>query len=120
MRRLPMFWQIFLAYGLVVGPSLGLLGSTVVAWVQQQMLSQVERELRATAVLLTETVRGRNPGEEQARLTALRSQLGVRITLLAADGRVLVETDRDNPGEIENHANRPEIEAARSTGCGRA
>jgi two-component system phosphate regulon sensor histidine kinase PhoR len=115
-----MFWQIFLAYGLVVVPSLGLLGSTVVAWVQQEMLAQVERELRATAVLLTETARGRNPDIEQARLTALRAQLGVRITLLAADGRVLVETDRDNPAEIENHANRPEIEAARTTGFGRA
>jgi two-component system phosphate regulon sensor histidine kinase PhoR len=115
-----MFWQIFLAYGLLVVPSLGLVGSTVVAWVEQQMLQQVERELRATALLLTETVRGRNPEDEQPRLTALREQLGVRITLLAADGRVLVETDRENPSEIENHLHRPEIEAASQNGTGQA
>jgi two-component system phosphate regulon sensor histidine kinase PhoR len=115
-----MFWKIFLPYCLLVVPSLGLVGSTIVAWVEQQMLQQVERELRATAVLLTETVRGRNPEDEQARLSALREQLGVRITLLAADGRVLVETDRDNPSDIENHLHRPEIEAASKTGSGRA
>lgn len=115
-----MFWQIFLAYGLLVVPALGLVGSTVVAWVERQMLQQVERELRSTAVLLTETVRGRNPEDEQARLNALRHQLGVRITLLGADGRVLSETERDNASEIENHAQRPEIEAARDTGTGRA
>jgi two-component system phosphate regulon sensor histidine kinase PhoR len=31
-----------------------------------------------------------------------------------------VETDRDNPTEVENHAHRPEIEAARNAGTGQA
>src|SRR5206468_3631138 len=52
MRRLPIFWQIFLAYGVLIVPSLGVLGSTVVAWVEQQMLQQVEQELRTTAILI--------------------------------------------------------------------
>jgi two-component system phosphate regulon sensor histidine kinase PhoR len=120
MRRFPIFWRIFLAYSVLVVPSLGLLGSTVVAWVEQQMLRQVEQELRATAVLLQETVRGRKPEEEQQRLSALRDQLGVRITLLAVDGRVLVETDREDPSILENHAHRPEIMAAQAVGHGRA
>src|SRR5689334_17044277 len=108
MRRLPMLWQIFMSYGLLIVPSLALFGSTVVAWLEEEMLRQVERELGRTAVLLQETVRGRNPADEQTRLTALRDELGVRITLLDGNGRVLVETDK-GPHELENHANRPEI-----------
>src|SRR5689334_6537110 len=117
MRRLPLLWQIFVTYGLLVVPSLALFGSTVVAWVEEEMLRNVERELGATAALLQETVRGRNPAEEQPRLTALRDELGVRITLLAGDGRVLVDTDKD-PDVMDNHAGRLEIEAARTSGTG--
>ncbi len=115
-----MFWQIFLAYGLLVVPSLGLLGSAVVAWIEQAMLEQVGQELRSTAVLLQETVRDHRPADEQPRLAALREQLGVRITLIAADGTVLVETDKEDPGALENHGRRPEIVAARADGVGRA
>ncbi len=114
-----MFWQIFLTHGLLIVPSLVLVGSTVVAWVEEAMLRQVERELSDTAVLLEETVRDRNPQDEQRRLAALRAELGVRITLLAGDGRVLVETDKE-PQALENHASRPEIVAARESGTGRA
>src|SRR4051794_11810583 len=93
MRRLPMFWQIFLVYAMLVVPALGLLGSTVVAWVEQEMLLQVEYELRNATALLQEAVRIQEPPQAQARLTRLRERLGLRITLLAADGSVLVETD---------------------------
>jgi two-component system phosphate regulon sensor histidine kinase PhoR len=120
MRRLPIFWQIFLSYSLLLVPALGLVGSTVVTWVEQEMLRQVERELRATAVLVQETVRGRPLKEEQARLSALREQLGVRITLIDRKGCVLVDTENPHPEEMENHLKRPEIEAASSAGVGRA
>jgi two-component system phosphate regulon sensor histidine kinase PhoR len=100
-------------------PALGLLGSIVVKCVEQEMLRQVEQELRGYAMVLQAAVRGRPAGEEQTRLSELRQQLGVRITLLAADGEVLVETDTDPQG-LTNHADRPEIEAARANGVGRA
>src|SRR6516164_5810155 len=89
MRRLPMFWQMFLAYAALVVTSLGLLGSAVVIWVEQRMLQQVEQELLATAVLLRETVHGRPI--EGGRLMVLRDQLSSHITLLGSDGRVLLD-----------------------------
>src|SRR5579859_4068393 len=112
MRRLPMFWQIFVTYGLLVAPALALLGSMAVAWGEDLMLREVESDLHERTALLEETVRGRSPEETQPRVAGRRKELGVRITLMDADGRVLVETDKD-PHELENHAHRPEIEAAR-------
>ena len=45
--------------------------------------------------------------------------IGGRITVVAADGTVLGDSHADS-SSIENHANRPEVAAARRTGAGRA
>jgi two-component system phosphate regulon sensor histidine kinase PhoR len=113
-----MFWQMFLAYAALVVTSLGLLGSAVVIWVEQRMLQQVEQELLATAVLLRETVHGRPI--EGGRLMVLRDQLSSHITLLGSDGRVLLDTDENNPNKLENQAHRPEVESALAAGIGHA
>ncbi|MDR2742839.1 MAG: PAS domain-containing protein [Treponema sp.] len=42
---------------------------------------------------------------------------GIRITLIASDGRVLYDTAVD-PGRLPNHLDRPEIRAAFNTGSG--
>jgi two-component system, OmpR family, phosphate regulon sensor histidine kinase PhoR len=47
------------------------------------------------------------------------AQSGIRTTLIAADGKVLVDSDRD-PAHMENHHERPEIKDAYSSGEGRA
>lgn len=44
---------------------------------------------------------------------------GARITVVADDGRVLADSSED-PGRMENHANRPEIQAAFASERGRA
>lgn len=44
---------------------------------------------------------------------------GVRMTVVASDGRVLADSAHD-PATMENHANRPEIQQAFATGQGRA
>src|SRR5207253_1582352 len=46
-------------------------------------------------------------------------ELGVRLTVIAADGRVLGESTRSSES-LENHADRPEVRAALATGQGRA
>jgi two-component system, OmpR family, phosphate regulon sensor histidine kinase PhoR len=45
------------------------------------------------------------------------SQGGIRVTLVSADGKVLTDSDED-PVKMENHRNRPEIQAALSEGSG--
>ncbi len=50
------------------------------------------------------------------------SALGVRVTIIAQDGRVLADSAvaPDRLGELENHLERPEIASARIGGAGRA
>lgn len=60
--------------------------------------------------------------EEQASLkewlsTAVSS--GARVTLIGADGRVLVDSQSD-PSTMENHGDRPEVREAFATGEGRS
>jgi two-component system, OmpR family, phosphate regulon sensor histidine kinase PhoR len=117
MKRVPVFWRISLAYAVLVVACAGLIGSTAVAWVEQEMLKQVEHELRAIVGSLPDALRGQSPDHLQTILTNRGDELGVRITVLAADGQVLVDTDREAQ-ELENHAYRPEVDAAREIGSG--
>ena len=49
----------------------------------------------------------------------LGTELGVRLTVIAPDGRVLGESTRSSES-LENHADRPEVRAALASGSGRA
>lgn len=59
--------------------------------------------------------------ESLAKETAARLKQGgqsIRITLIEPDGKVLGDSEA-NPGEMENHAGRPEVKTALKTGEGR-
>jgi two-component system phosphate regulon sensor histidine kinase PhoR len=51
--------------------------------------------------------------------TRLATDLGVRLTVIARDGRVLGESTRSSES-LENHAGRPEIRSAFATGVGQS
>src|SRR5262249_56934624 len=55
-----------------------------------------------------------SPGEPllQARTQHYARILGVRVTVIGADGTVLAESDLDSVGAMENHAGRPEVRRA--------
>ena len=44
-------------------------------------------------------------------------QTGLRITVIAADGRVLAD-NQGNPATMDNHSGRPEVQEAQRTGTG--
>jgi two-component system phosphate regulon sensor histidine kinase PhoR len=53
------------------------------------------------------------PADElQAATISLGDEVEVRITLIAEDGTVLADSERDPSTGIENHAGRPEVRAA--------
>jgi two-component system phosphate regulon sensor histidine kinase PhoR len=119
MPRLSMFWQIFLAFGVLIVISLGALGGVVGAWVEQRALQEVEEHLKSKAILLQEIVRGRSVADLRSQVMALREKTETRITLIAPAGKALVESERD-PDELDDHSTRPEIEAARHASFGTA
>jgi two-component system phosphate regulon sensor histidine kinase PhoR len=122
MWRSRTFWRLFGTYGLLWLISIAVLGAGIVGQVEQNFLQQIEGSLQARAVLVRETVRGRPASEMsslQERIEQVRRETGTRITLLAADGTVLADSDRDpRRYELENHLNRPEIRAAQENPFG--
>lgn len=118
-----MFWQLFGSYAGLVLASLGLLGYVAAGQMEQNELNDIEARLRTKAQFFQEVLREPGSGQEERQLVerfgGLPTPLPMRITLIALDGRVVAETARD-PGELENHADRPEVVAARRDGSGRA
>jgi two-component system phosphate regulon sensor histidine kinase PhoR len=88
--------------------------------VSERMAGRLERDLQHLADDLAGERAGDESRDEFLRAAALR--LGYRVTLIASDGRVVVDTDY-RPADvatIENHGNRPEVVEARRSGWGRA
>jgi two-component system phosphate regulon sensor histidine kinase PhoR len=112
------YWRLLGTYGLLVLTSIGLLGSIVLGRAEQHFLLQVEENLKVRATLVRHDVGTGKPiaaEQLQASVEQLGHQIGTRITLVAPDGAVLADSEKDpRKYEIENHASRPEIIAART------
>lgn len=120
MWRSRTFWQLFGTQAILLLMAIGFLGVVIVRRIEDRYLAEIRDHLQGRAAVVAELVRDR-PIEQlpqlQERLTGMRGKIGTRITLLAEDGRVLADTDAD-PAQMENHADRPEIQAAREEGVG--
>jgi two-component system phosphate regulon sensor histidine kinase PhoR len=115
-------WRITISFILVVLIIMGILGVYLVNSTRNSQLdslrSQLENEARITA-------EASQPGflstDEPSGLDALAKKLGTeietRVTIIALDGTVLGDSEED-PATMENHANRPEIVDALTTGVG--
>jgi two-component system phosphate regulon sensor histidine kinase PhoR len=65
-------------------------------------------EARARAVLDG----GADPASVQEFVRSVAEPTGARVTLIAADGRVVGELAAGDPHRLENHKDRPEVQAA--------
>ncbi|WP_456391421.1 ATP-binding protein [Nitratifractor sp.] len=79
---------------------------------RQMEIATHERMLRHTLLVLEKDLQTLPPREFADRIRTLRRKTGIRTTVIAADGRVIMESDRDPEG-MENHAGRPEVRQAR-------
>ena len=115
-------WRITFSFVLLIVVSMGMLGLYLANSTRSSQLdnlrSQLENEARITA-------EASSPGflsqDKKGVLDALAKRLGeqtdTRVTLIALDGTVLGDSAED-PATMENHATRPEIRDALSTGSG--
>lgn len=125
--RLNLFWKIALAF-------VALLVSVLLAvdfFAERAFRADYERtgfdKLIAIARIAQAhppvwTVASSGQRENLAPLTAWVAQMaasGVRVTVIAADGKVLADSQSD-PSIMENHAARPEVMQALATGDGRS
>jgi two-component system phosphate regulon sensor histidine kinase PhoR len=113
------FWRLFGTFGLLVLAAVIVLGALLSSRIERHEMQQVEESLHIKAVLVEAAVRHIPPDQLQAELRALRKKIDARITLIGTDGKVLADTEED-PGRMENHADRPEFIEARRNGTGTA
>ena len=80
---------------------------------------QLERQRLLTAARILARVAPADPSMAALQPWAeeFGRQTGFRITVIAADGRVLAD-NQGNPAAMDNHSGRPEVQEARRTGTG--
>jgi two-component system phosphate regulon sensor histidine kinase PhoR len=117
--RLSLFWKLGLTYVVL----LFLVLLTVDLYSARALRRDYLRAGFDQLNSLAQLAEARPPAtEDQAALrewVAWMADSGARITVVAADGRVLADSAHD-PATMENHANRPEIQQAMAEGRGRA
>ncbi len=115
--------RLALSHLLVVSLTLGGLALWLPPAVERDEVAGLERQLAQQAVLLRRLSRpmmaasGRRGRELQALTQQMGGEIGARVTLIDARGRVLADTHHD-PATMENHADRPEVREALRAGMG--
>jgi two-component system phosphate regulon sensor histidine kinase PhoR len=116
--------KIFLASLGVAAAALGVFAVIVVYERRQDERATIEMRLVSQAQLIAELLIRNTPtgsdqdlDDEADRLSQL---IGARVTLIAPDGKVLGDSDLDGQAlaDVENHAQRPEVQEARARGVG--
>ncbi len=111
MRNRPLFWQIFLACLVII-----ILAVSAVSWygtttVRRFYYRQMRADIHSRAVLvrpqILDLLRG-NPGSMQEFCRQTGRAARTRITVIAADGTVLADSNED-PAHMDNHGHRPEV-----------
>jgi two-component system phosphate regulon sensor histidine kinase PhoR len=86
---------------------------------RQMEIETHARMLRNTLTVLEEGLETLPSSRIPATIRAIHKKTGMRLTLIAPDGKVLYESNRPPEG-MENHAMRPEILQAKESGWGEA
>ena len=121
-----MLWRIYAGYAALILLSIGLVGYLVADRIEDDTRREIQTSLQARALMLRELASPLLAADGgaleteglQERIRDLGAAIRTRLTVIAVDGRVLADSELD-PLRMENHADRPEVTAARSSGEGR-
>lgn len=119
--RLKIRWRLAIPFVLLIIVVMGGLSIYITALVRDAQLDGLQTSLLVQAQAVAESARlefdsgGPEALDELSRKWA--GLLGARVTIIAADGVVLGESDEDR-GQMDNHLNRPEVQRALASGEG--
>ncbi|HUU27640.1 MAG TPA: ATP-binding protein [archaeon] len=123
MRSWKLIWQLYFPYLLITLGSLLILGWYAGYSMREFYLSQTANILEVRANLLKQLLSEQFASGDTAGVLRLCEQYGrkvqARVTLILSSGRVIYDTD-ENPGQMDNHADRPEVIEALSGNIGRS
>ena len=113
-------WKITLPFIAVITVCIGIMGAYLVNFVHNNQTNNLRTYLTNEAKITAVTSQPFFDSSTKA-LDGLAKQLGqdinARVTIIAADGTVLGDSEQD-PATMENHSTRPEVIAALTTGYG--
>ncbi|RME31423.1 MAG: HAMP domain-containing protein, partial [Candidatus Zixiibacteriota bacterium] len=121
MARKRVLWQLYPPYLIII-----VLSIVAVAWYAvgsirsfyfKDTLTRLEVENRLISASLRSDLQAGDRVQLQRDVKAASARFDGRITVVATDGTVLADSHAD-PARMENHARRPEIAAALTTGEG--
>lgn len=121
MPRPRLFWKLWPSYLLAL--AVCLLVTMYASWQAAHAFLEkdTETDLTQAAELLAVPVGGWLLAGETAGIQPLcraaEERTGMRVTVIALDGRVLADSSAD-PAKMENHGNRPEVRQALAGGTG--
>lgn len=125
-RPRTLLWQLGLALMLVQATAMFIPAWYAFNRFQKFHEQQTSQVLQREAPLLMDRYRALLAAGDAASIDALQSMVrqdgertSMRITVVLPDGRVVADSSSD-PSHMENHRARPEIDAALSSGTGRA
>jgi two-component system phosphate regulon sensor histidine kinase PhoR len=117
--KIRLFWKFGLVHFFLLLLVLLTVDTYVVRTLREEFLNAAFSELEALTHLAQTN---RPPVDNDSALkawTARVARSGIRVTLVAEDGKVLADSEQD-PLKMESHAGRPEIKEAFETGMSRA
>ena len=115
-------WRITVSFIVVVAVSMGTFGvylaNSITSSQVASLRSRLENEAKITAEASLSAFLDPDKKESLDILTKkLGKQIDARVTIIDLDGTVLGDSEKD-PSVMENHAGRPEVRDALTTGVG--
>ena len=111
-----LFWKAFTAFVGLIILSAAVFGLLVTSGQQDQVEAQFINRLRVSAMMLGRVVEGVLTSGEvdclQDRIKELGKRTETRLTVIAFDGRVIADSEKENAGDVaamDNHRNRREL-----------
>lgn len=115
-RRL--FRRIFILYAVVLVVTGLFTEIYITSVVRENYIANLKKQLSDTVRLISKNISFRQ-SDLDSLCRELKGDSDARVTVILADGKVIGDSDH-NSAEMENHANRPEVQQAVLLGTGAA
>ncbi len=116
-------WKLYAGYTFIILLSTLIVSVLTTQKIERDALAEIRHSLETRARFLLELMPGylqQVPGDAfQKRIQTLGQKTNTRLTVIRSDGIVIADSS-NQPSQMDNHADRPEILSAHSHGLGLA
>lgn len=117
--KMNLFYKLFATYVVIALVAILVIDFQMGAQIKKAMRDRIEQSLMIRSQLITLTSSLSSLPAIEQEMSRIASITDARVTLIAADGRVIADSETA-ASEMDNHLNRTEIQEARLKGKGSA